>query len=801
VGCERCTLSVIAFPGWRRRATALLALWIAAIACQRASAQPNIIHIIADDFGWVDLSGGSTNYGNGSNYYQTPNLEALAGRGMSFTSAYTQQNCVPTRAALLTGQYAPRNGAHNVGSLNRSGNDTLLVAPEDGEHIRDTAITLAETLATAGYSTAHFGKFHVDANRADISTQHGFALNMEVGNNASGTAHMAVNSGGAWTFGQPEYDAYAQPYTQSYIDTYLAPYANGNNPNLLVGTAKHLADGVTDAATAFVATHAGSSTPFYVNLAYSAVHSPITPRADLAAKYNALPSTDPRHTDPAYAAFIETLDQAVARVITAVDDPNGDGNTADSIAVNTLLVFTSDNGGHMGATDNSPLRERKGTLREGGLRVPMIAVMPGTIPAGTVSDEAIHAVDYYPTYAALAGASLPAPQNHILDGESFAGILRGDTGQLNRDAVFWHFPGYLDDRTVPTSVITKDAGDKRYKLLYFYEDARYKLFNLTDDLSETADLLARPISPADYAVARQMSVDLREWLDDQGALYPTVRATGAPVPPPTPLHVEPPPIVLTYALGRDPATPDQAAYQLQQSGVTLNLAAVGSSGLLDWNNNGVGVNSSQDSGNDTDQRRINGTLSTPEAIRFSFDADVAITSLLIGSISTNGSESLVLSFVSGINPFDGLDGYTGDYDVDSNSLTFTASSGTAPLLVPFGEAGQDNLVLKAGTVLAITANPATGQGILFDEINVELVAAALDGDFNDDNGVDAADYVMWRKGIDSEASYNSWRANFGSSFANIDGGSLRAVPEPASLVQWILIAALFLRRRHRWTRA
>src|SRR5215207_7788796 len=98
---------------------------------------------------------------------------------------------------------------------------------------------------------------------------------------------MAVNTGGGLTFGVPEYDAYAQPYTQSYVDTNLAPHANGNNPNTLVGTAKHLVDGVTDAATAFVANHAGGTDPFYMNLAYSAVHTPITPRADLAAKYNA----------------------------------------------------------------------------------------------------------------------------------------------------------------------------------------------------------------------------------------------------------------------------------------------------------------------------------------------------------------------------------------------------------------------------------------------------------------------------------------------------------------------------------
>jgi hypothetical protein len=345
--------------------------------------------------------------------------------------------------------------------------------------------------------------------------------------------------------------------------------------------------------------------------------------------------------------------------------------------------------------------------------------------------------------------------------------------------VFWHFPGYLDDRTVPTSIITKDVDGKRYKLPYFYEDARYEFFNLTDDLSETTDLLAAPIAPAAYEVARQMSFDLRAWLDDQGALYPTVRATGAPVPPPTALPAEPPPIVINFQLGRAPETPDAASFQIEQNNVTLNLAATGNAALLDWNNNGVGVNSGQDAGTGTEQRRIDGALPTPETIRFSFDADVAITSMLIGSITTTANESLILSFVSGVNPFDGLTGYSGNYTVGTNSLTFTPTVGTAPLLVAFGEAGQDDLVITAGTVLAITANPSTGGGILFDEITVQLVAPTLEGDFNQDGQVNSADYVAWRKGI-VPGTYESWRSSFGQS-ATGGGGGIAAVPEPASV--------------------
>ena len=725
---------------------AATAIVVAALAAGSARAQPNIIHIIADDLGWVDLSGGATNFGHGSDYYQTPNIDALAARGMSFTSAYAQQNCQPTRAALLTGQYAPRNGVHNVGSLNRAGNDTLLVGPEDGNHVKNEATTVAETLQSAGYTTAHFGKFHVAANRADISTQHGFGLNLELSNNASGSPHMAAFTGGAWTLGQAAYDAYAQPYTVDYIDQHLAPLANGNNPFSLVGTAKHQTDALADAVGDYIASHAEGAAPFYMNVAFNAVHTAIVPRPDLEAKYDAIASTDPRHDSAAYAGFVETLDQAVGRIMAAVDDPNGDGDTADSIAADTLLLFYSDNGGHMGATDNSPLRERKGTLREGGVRVPLIAARPGTIAAGSTSDEAVHAVDFYPTFAEVAGVGLPSPQNHVIDGESFAGILGGQQTELDRDAIFWHFPGYLDDRTVPTSIITKDVGTERYKLLYFYENERYEFFKLSDDLSETTDLLAGAIAAADYDVAREMSVDLRAWLDSQGALYPTVRATGAAVPPPTPLPAVPPlPVVeITFDLS-DPAAQGKTTHQIVESGLTLTLTAVGGGAVLDRNSNGVGVNSTADSGSAGVQRRIDGSLTSPEAIHFSFDKDVAITSMLIGSLeTTSGLESLELSFISGENPFAGLTGYGGDFDLSANSLAYGTTSGAGtPLAIPFGAGGQSELVLRAGTVLAITANPALDGGVLFDAITIELQPTP--GDFTGDGEVDGEDLAVWRE--------------------------------------------------------
>ena len=141
-------------------------------------AQTNIIQIIADDLGWADLSNGLTNLGNGSPYYQTPRIDSLAAGGMSFTSFYAQPSCAPTRAALFTGQYAPRNGLHTVGQLNDGGDATLLIGPTDGTSIRTEAVTISETLQSAGYVTAHVGKFHSTATANDIVTQHGFDFNV-----------------------------------------------------------------------------------------------------------------------------------------------------------------------------------------------------------------------------------------------------------------------------------------------------------------------------------------------------------------------------------------------------------------------------------------------------------------------------------------------------------------------------------------------------------------------------------------------------------------------------------------------
>ncbi|MEM1304929.1 MAG: sulfatase-like hydrolase/transferase, partial [Planctomycetota bacterium] len=382
-------------------------------------AQPNIIHIIADDMGWADLSGGQSSYGQGSAFYETPNIDRLAAEGMAFTSAYALQTCVPTRAALMTGQSPARTSVYNVQSIDGNAN-SLLVAPGNETKIPTAAITVGETLQAAGYTTAHFGKFHVAQTTGDITAEHGFDQDFGGGTSGAPVTFFASNNEFDNRVGTG-LDPYAAPYTQSYIDENLKPFANGADVDSLVGTPKHLSDAMADAAIDFMQGQLGAGgDPFYMNVAFHAVHSPIEPRPDLEAKYDGVlaanggASPDPRHDRADYAGLLEGMDQAIGRIVAYLEDPNGDGDSADSIAGDTVLLFYGDNGG-TNATDSSPLTGRKGSQQEGGLRVPLIAWSPGRVAGGTVTDEPVQAVDFYPTFAEFAGAALPDATAYPLD--------------------------------------------------------------------------------------------------------------------------------------------------------------------------------------------------------------------------------------------------------------------------------------------------------------------------------------------------------------------------------------------------
>ena len=231
-----------------------------------------------------------------------------------------------------------------------------------------------------------------------------------------------------------------------------------------------------------------------------------------------------------YSGFIASVDENLKRMREILADPNQDGDESDSIAANTLILFTSDNGGTHAA--NTPLKGIKGMLSEGGIRVPLIAHWPGVIPPGSVSDRLVHCLDYYPTCLELAGARWsPDPDEHPLDGESFAKVLQDPDNAKPREPIFYFFPGYMDVRAQPSASIIDDVKGKRYKLYYEYEADAWQLYCLTDDISETENLVA-----AKPDVASLLSKKIHTWLSQEhptwNPKYPTVKKTGKSSGPP-----------------------------------------------------------------------------------------------------------------------------------------------------------------------------------------------------------------------------------------------------------------------------
>jgi arylsulfatase A-like enzyme len=479
---------------------ALLATAIGSSPIVHAARPPNIVFILADDLGWTDLSC------QGSRYYETPAIDALAAEGMRFTAAYNCQNCAPTRAALMSGQYAPRTGVYTVGSGARGkAKDRRVIPAENVTELPLDKVTLAEALRKAGYRTGMFGKWHL------------------------GT------------------DAEHHPSARGFEEAIVANRRHFNFkpiPPEPVPANVYLADWLTDHAVDFIRRH--REEPFFLYLPHFAVHSPLHAKAELIERFRHRPAVD-GHNHAVYAAMIASVDESVGRVMACLDSLG--------LTDNTVLMFSSDNGGlggyaspafegRKGTTDNWPLREGKGSLHEGGIRVPLIARWPGHVEAGSRCDAPLIHVDIYPTFLELAGATAPA--NQPLDGMSFAGLLTGDerplvtgatedssptssggvpaadaaaTERAKRPPIYWHFPGYLESyirentwRTTPVSVIR----DGDFKLLEFLEDGRLELYNLREDLSETTNLAATMPDKRDELLAR-----LRDWRSRLNAPMPT----------------------------------------------------------------------------------------------------------------------------------------------------------------------------------------------------------------------------------------------------------------------------------------
>ena len=497
----------------------------------QALATPNIIFIMADDLGWADTSNNLTNMGDPSDFYETPVLERIAAEGMAFTDAYANQNCAPTRTAILSGAYAPRatNNVYQVGDLNRGGSSTLLVGPAQGlpsgtDALPTSTVTFAEVLQTAGYNTAYIGKFHVtetgSTGEAQIINDHGFDQNF--GGTTSGAPGAYHASGGTFSGSiGAGLDPYAANYTQTYVNTNIKPFSVGTDStqiDALVGTAKHVTDASADAAIDFM--NNSGTDPFFIQYSSHAVHTPIgnsQARSDLLHKYqNKTPGSE--DSNASFGALIEGLDQSVARLIDYLEttpDPSNPGQTLDE---NTLVIFYSDNGGRQNQSNNGTLKGQKGEFDEGGIRVPMIAWSGNAtlVDGGTINSTPVAPIDFYKTFASLGGATLPTGQ--ILDGEDLSGVLADSAVSLGRENLYWHLPGYLDDADrdqFPQSVIRSG----KWKVLYNYEDQSFELYDLDADIAESTNLAS-----SDPNTLGRVGLQLMQWLKNVDAPLATLRS-------------------------------------------------------------------------------------------------------------------------------------------------------------------------------------------------------------------------------------------------------------------------------------
>lgn len=447
---------------------------------------PNIVLILVDDLGWRDLSC------YGSKFYETPRIDALAAGGLLYRNAYAAAPvCSPTRASIMSGKYPARVGVTQYIGGNAVGR--LSDVPYFHQ-LPENEFSVARALKAGGYSTWHVGKWHLGPSRC-WPEHHGFDVNI-------GGCHMGAPS------------------------TYNSPYAI---PTLDDGPdGEYLTDRLTDDAIRLIR-EAGDK-PFFLNLWHYAVHIPIQAPESLVQKYErkaddlgleivAMEVGEPMpawhlrgervrrrtiQSDPHYAAMIENLDWNVGRIMDALDEA---GKTE-----NTILMFTSDNGGLATAegspTTNSPLAEGKGWMKDGGVRVPFIVRWPGHTAEGMWTDTLLTSPDLYPTLVAASGQQ-PRPRQHI-DGVNV--LEHWMTGHGERGPIYWHYPHYSNQGGTPGAAVR----DGNLKLIRYYESGRQELYDLAGDIQERIDLSGRCIDD----MVRLTGL-LDRWIYDVGALMPS----------------------------------------------------------------------------------------------------------------------------------------------------------------------------------------------------------------------------------------------------------------------------------------
>jgi arylsulfatase A-like enzyme len=428
------------------------------------------VFILIDDLGWKDLGC------YGSTFYETPNIDGLASDGMRFTSAYAAcPVCSPTRASILTGKYPARLHLTDWIPGHKRPRAKLRV-PEFNQELPLEEVTIAEVLKNAGYVSGSIGKWH---------------LARPPGAMGEGKAVFPGDQGFDFSFGGDH---------RGHPPSYFYPYGILNISSGVKG--EYLTDRLTDEAEAFI--EKNKEKPFFLYLCQYGVHTPLQAKAEMVARYKKKAKTGEGQRNPVYAAMIQSVDESVGRIMRKLDEVK--------IANRTVIVFTSDNGGLIPVTSNAPLRAGKGTLYEGGIRVPMIVRWPEAVNAKSTCDVPVASVDFHGSILEIAGVE--GVPGDVVDGVSIGSLLK-QTGRVNRDAIYWHYPHYHPGGATPCGAVRE--GD--FKLIEFYEDGHLELYNLREDLSETNDVASK--MPEKAAELRQKLADWR-------------RAVNAQMPTPNP---------------------------------------------------------------------------------------------------------------------------------------------------------------------------------------------------------------------------------------------------------------------------
>jgi len=458
-----------------------LSLVLASLGGAAGKPRLNIVFILIDDMGWTDLGC------YGSDYYETPNVDRLAQQGMKFTDAYAASCvCSPTRVSILTGKYPGRlhiTHAIPIQGAERIKEPLPLIEAIYRKNLPLEEVTIAEALKPGGYVCAFMGKWHVCWEKDFYPKAQGFDLNVG-GNNMGNPGNYFYPYNGAWRM------------TKKHPMTRWNTLPDGKK-------GEYLTDRLTDEAIDFIDKNKAS--PFFLNLSHYAVHTPLQAPEQLIKKYKKKPAGK-RHRNPVYAAMVESVDRSVGRIMGKLEQLG--------IADDTVVVFTSDNGGHGRITSHHPLRGNKGNFYEGGIRVPLIVRWPGVVKPASQCNVPVISTDFFPTILKIAG--LPArPECHV-DGVDMVPLLKGERS-IKRDALYWHYPNYIGaghpGGARPCSVVRK--GD--WKLIESLEDNRLELFDLSKDLGEKNDLAA--VMPEKAGLLKNL---LDDWRKEAGVQMPRI---------------------------------------------------------------------------------------------------------------------------------------------------------------------------------------------------------------------------------------------------------------------------------------